>query len=97
MKASDFDPPIKRDDEQVARRWRGELFHSWSSPIMWKDDYYHFLERPRSVTFPICGLCGHIIWNWPHFEEEIPDKAICDTCFVEEEREQDRDWPDIDE
>lgn len=48
--------------------------------------YYETIEKPRSVTFPICSCCGHVCWNWPHFEEEVPESAACDACAEEEER-----------
>ena len=74
-------------DEREARQWRGALFEGFKSPLMWLDKakgYYEMLEPPTSVTFPICGFCGHIIWDWPHFEEPIPEKAICDKCCEED-------------
>jgi len=71
-----FDRPIKRDDEAGARRWRGQLFRSFHSPLMWKDKYYKTLKRPNSVTFPICEFCHHIVWEWPHYE--VAGAARCD-------------------
>jgi hypothetical protein len=92
-------PEPKRDDEAKARRWRGSLFGKLSSPLMWRDKWlgsYQMLEAPKSVTFPICAFCEHVIWEWPHFEEEVPDNAICEQCFKEEEeaqkRDDDREW-----
>ena len=72
-------------DEWAARRWRGALFEGFRSPIMWQDKFCCLLETPKSVTFPICACCDHIIWTWPHFEEEVPHDAICDRCAAEEE------------
>jgi len=88
-------PPKKRDDEANARRWRGPLFENLRLPsLMWrdKDGSYQTLRGPRSVTFPICALCGHIIWEWPHFEEQVLENAICDQCFREEQDAQERGW-----
>lgn len=81
-----FDPP-KRDDEADARHWRGPLFLGRSTPpLMWYENgAYEMIKHPKSVTFPICAFCRHIIWNNPHFEELITDQWICDTCFKEEE------------
>ena len=86
-----FDRPIKRDDEAGARRWRGQLFRSFHSPLMWKDKYYKTLKRPNSVTFPICEFCHHIVREWPHYEEPVPPGVICDQCFKEEEKASRRD------
>ena len=86
-----FEPP-KRDDEADARHWRGPLFSGFKSPLMWKDGHYKMLEEPKSVTFPVCGFCRHIIWNNPFFEETVTDNWICDTCFKEEERDSERDY-----
>jgi hypothetical protein len=83
-----FAPGPDRDDEQQAKRWRGSLFHDFDSPLMWKDKHYKLLEPPNSVTFPICAVCHHIIWNWPHFQEDPPKEAMCDVCWDEEERSQ---------
>ena len=91
MDLRDIYPEPKRDDEKNAKRWRGALFWQIASPLSWFDSlkgYYCFIERPRSVTFPICELCGHVIWDWPHFEEEVPDHACCDACAEEEEGNQ---------
>ena len=75
-------PKIPRGyrNDAKARMWMGSLFEGFRSPIMWKDRYYEFLEPPRSVSFPICEGCGHVIWDWPHFEEEVPKNAACDEC-----------------
>jgi hypothetical protein len=74
-------------DEGDARRWRGALFEGFRSPLKWvHGGYYRMLETPKSVTFPICISCDHVIWNWPHFEEEVPDNAICDDCAEKEEQ-----------
>jgi hypothetical protein len=87
-KIEELFPEPKRNDEEQARHWRGALFWGFSSPLTWKGDkYYESLEKPKSVTFPICQLCHHIIWEWPHFEEEVP-KAICTECADEEEKYQ---------
>jgi hypothetical protein len=73
-------PPKRNDDAGVAR-WRGPLFWDTPIPLMWKGtEHYEFLDTPNSVTFPICKACGHIIWNWPHFEEAVPEEACCDDC-----------------
>ena len=75
--------PPERDDEANARYWRGSLFGELVSPLMWKDKwlgYFETLKSPKSVTFPICQGCNHIIWEWPHFEEPVPENAICDQC-----------------
>lgn len=77
--------PKRVADETKVRPWTGTLFDDLKSPLMWKQDgYYQMLEPPKSVTFPICGGCGVIIWNWPHFEEEVPDNAWCDDCARED-------------
>jgi hypothetical protein len=92
--AFDFDPPMKRDDEANARRWRGQLFRGLRTPLVWRDKWkghYENLHRPRSVTFPICEICDHIVWEWPHFEEEVPQNAICEICFKREQNSQERD------
>lgn len=80
-------PKPQRDDEREAKRWRGALFWGLSVPLSWKDHqqgFYDHIKAPKSVTFPICFCCQHIIWDWPHFEEEVPDNAICDTCAEDE-------------
>jgi len=78
--------PHKRDDETEARKWRGPLFADTLTPLMWKEDgHYEMLKTPRSVTFPICAGCGHIIWDWPHFEEPVPDEACCNACAQEDQ------------
>lgn len=82
-------PQRPRNDEIEARRWRGPL----------NLDYRQF-GRPQSVTFPICSWCRHIIWDWPHYEEEVPKDALCEACWKEEveaqQREDDQweDWED---
>jgi hypothetical protein len=80
-------PKPKRNDEANARRWRGPLFENQFLPLVWrnKDGSYQTLRGPRSVTFPICDFCGHVIWEWPHFEEQVPEGAVCDQCFREED------------
>jgi hypothetical protein len=73
--------PRHRHNDAKAQVWMGELFNDYRCPLMWKGDkYWEFLEPPRSVSFPICEGCGHIIWDWPHFEEEVPKNACCDEC-----------------
>jgi hypothetical protein len=81
----------KRDDEKTAKRWRGSLFNDFMSPILWKDAHYKMLRPPNSVTFPICQACAHIVWEWPHFEEPVPEHAVCEACFEEELAAQERD------
>lgn len=71
MSVFDYFRPPKRNDDDAARRWRGPLFHG-------------LLDPPGSVTFPICCLCGHVIWDWPHFEEPVPKQACCDACAKED-------------
>jgi hypothetical protein len=83
--------PPEREDQPTAARWRGLLFCDFTSPIMWKDEYYRMLEPPRSVTFPICAFCDRVIWDWPHFEEPVPVNAVCEVCFKEEEEANRRD------
>jgi hypothetical protein len=78
-----FPKTPRRGNDAEVRAWMGELFKDFRSPIVWKDKYYEFLEPPQSVSFPICQGCGHIIWNWPHFEEEVPKNAACDDCAKE--------------
>jgi hypothetical protein len=74
------------DDSEEANRWRGELFpcEAWNLyDVTWRDKNsgcYKSIQRPRSVTFPICSLCGRIVWTWPHFEEPVPEGAACDHC-----------------
>lgn len=74
-------------EDKAAQRWCGVLFEDFRSPLMWKDKYYHTLEPPHSVTFPICIACGRLVWDWPHFEEEVPSNAVCETCFREANEE----------
>jgi hypothetical protein len=88
-------PPPKRDDDATAKRWRGPLFWRFRSTLTWKErppdkDYsrYEFLQSPQSVTFPICAMCHHVIWEWPFFEETPPANAICDQCCKDEENAQ---------
>jgi hypothetical protein len=79
-----FKFPPDRDDAELAKRWRGYLVRDWASPVTWRDGvYYCGIEPPQSVTFPICSVCGHIIWDWPHFEEQPPSNAACDRCADE--------------
>jgi hypothetical protein len=37
-----------------------------------------------------------MIWDWPHYEEPLPDRAICTACSDQMERdardEADRQW-----
>jgi hypothetical protein len=80
-----IEEPKKRKDDKGVARWRGPLFFDFNSPLMWKDEYYQMLEPPNSVTFPICAFCNHIIWDWPHFEEKVPEHALCTPCGKEEE------------
>ena len=35
---------------------------------------------PNCITFPICALCGHVIWDWPHYKEEMEGEYCCDEC-----------------
>jgi hypothetical protein len=94
MDMSEYLGPAKRDDEHNARRWRGRLFGSLRSSFMWKDGHsYKRVELPRSVTFPICFFCAHVIWDWPHFEEPVPENAVCEKCAQEEKEAEERDWP----
>ena len=93
MDMSEYARFPKRDDERNAKRWRGPLFEGFRSPIDWMDKYYKILKPPQSVTFPICTVCGHIVWEWPHFEEPVEDNSVCEECFKEAEEEEDRDWP----
>jgi hypothetical protein len=78
----------RRNDNKEAARWRGPLFEDFSCELIWNDPLKGCtsLEPPRSVTFPICQFCGHVIWDWPHFEEPVPDGAVCTTCAEEDER-----------
>jgi hypothetical protein len=79
-------PAPERNDGSNVRRWRGALFWHFDSPLVWKGkDHYEAIEFPHSVTFPICHLCHHVIWDWPHFEEEVPENACCEACGNEEE------------
>lgn len=93
MDMSEYARSPKRDDERNARRWRGSLFDNLRSPIMWKDKYYETLKPPNSVTFPICCGCGHVVWEWPHFQEPVPDGAVCEKCFEEDKETEERDAP----
>ena len=86
------------DDSEEANRWRGDLFpgDAWNLDVMWRDKeagVYKTIERPRSVTFPICYCCGRIVWTWPHFEEPVEQNAICDHCAKDIEDDAARDWP----
>ena len=84
MNVADWPVP-ERDDEANARRWRGCLFHKLAAGLVWKDKAtgcYEMLRAPASVTFPICEACGHVIWDWPHFEEPVPKQAICETWRI---------------
>jgi hypothetical protein len=83
--------PERRNDEANARRWRGPLFSGFRTPLMWKDKSFKILDHPKSVTFPICSFCKHVVWEWPHFEEEVPANAICGQCCKEEQESQDRE------
>ena len=94
----DFTPP--RQDGEAAARWRGPLFDRWDLALSWREPViaggetymaYRFLERPNSVTFPICSCCRHVIWEWPHFEEQVPENAACDACCEEEMESQRRE------
>jgi len=90
----DFDPPVNRNDEANARHWRGQLFRGLRAPLTWRDKWkghYESLPRPRSVTFLICMLCGHVIWEWPYFQEEVPENAVCTVCFKADEQSRERD------
>ena len=75
------------DDGEEADRWRGELFPDWNVySFGWRDaraGCYRHIERPGSVTFPICSCCGRIIWTWPHFEEPVAENAACDHCAAD--------------
>ena len=83
--------PPKRNDDATVRPWRGPLFHRLGAGMVWKEGAaYRSLDKPSSVTFPICQLCRHIVWDWPHFEEPVPGNAICEACFREEDRESER-------
>lgn len=75
-----------RHDDANAERWRGDLFGDMKLPrVCWKEGAsYGFLKPPKSVTFPICACCDHIIWEWPHYEEEVPEDTMCDRCAEEE-------------
>jgi hypothetical protein len=88
MKRSDIFPEPKRKDGEAAQRWRGPLFWDLGLPIgPWLDKakgYYESWKKPNSVTFPICSACGHVIWDWPHFEEPVPEGACCEACFKED-------------
>lgn len=85
-------PAPRRDDEKNAKRWRGPLFWGWGIPISWwTKKGYEKLDPPKSVTFPICAFCQHIVWEWPHFEEEVPHNAVCEQCFKEEEEANERE------
>lgn len=55
------------------------------------DDFWHYFDIacPKSVTFPICHMCGRLVWDWPHFEEEVPDNAVCNGCFAQAESDGD--------
>jgi hypothetical protein len=66
--------------------WSGRLFDGLRAPLIWHDSakgHYESLAPPKSVTFPICTICSRIIWDWPHFEEPVPDNACCGPCSVE--------------
>lgn len=82
-----------RNDAAKAGRWRGPLFGDLKPSLVWrdKDGGYKNLRRPGSVTFPICAFCRHVIWDWPHFEEPVPDNAICMECFRYDEEQERRD------
>jgi hypothetical protein len=78
----------KYDDAATAKRWRGELFKDFYSPLTWKENgYYEMLKPPHAVTFPICQGCGRVVWDWPHFEEPVDENSICETCFNDCEEE----------
>lgn len=72
--------PRHRRNDAKARAWLGNVIGDLKSPIVWKDKYYKMLPAPNSVTFPICAGCGCIIWDWPHFEEEVPEECACEDC-----------------
>ena len=74
MDASKFPWPNHVDDE-AAERWRGPLFTevgNWS---------------PKSVTFPICWACGHIVWDWAYYQETPPELVYCTQCYHDEHGE----------
>jgi hypothetical protein len=79
-----------RNDEAVAQRWRGPLFKELRPEMSGFElvTFAQILDVPRSVTFPICALCSHVVWDWPHYEEEVPKNAICNECAEEEETSQ---------
>ena len=79
-------PKPERNDEAAARRWRGALFWNLDVPLRWRKGF-DTIDSPKSVTFPICFMCQHIIWDWPHFEEAVPENAACDACVDEAEDE----------
>jgi hypothetical protein len=88
----DYDEPPKRNDDENLKAWRGPLFTKFRSPIAWPEGVsVDWLKPPHKVTFPICALCRHIIWNWPHYDEEITPESICDACAQEEIDAQERD------
>lgn len=66
------------DDVDLAH-WRGPLFEDFRSPIWWGKSY-EMLKPPGSVTFPICDCCRRVVWEWPHFEEPVPEGAVCEEC-----------------
>lgn len=41
---------------------------------------------PNHVTYPVCALCGAIITDWPHYDEEVPTNPCCTCCAEELER-----------
>lgn len=89
MNISKYMRPPKRDDDGDANKWRGPLFWTFDSPIAWlskKGPYHEWLKPPGSMTFPICELCRHVVWEWPHFEEAVPENAICGKCAEEEDQ-----------
>ena len=76
-----------RNDDAAVRRWRGPLFKELRPEMSGFElvTFAQILDVPRSVTFPFCTLCNHVIWDWPHYEEDVPENAICDECAEEEE------------
>lgn len=85
-------PKPERNDDANAKRWRGALFWNFDPVLQWKGkEYYECLQSPKSVTFPICEACNHVIWEWPHFEEPVPENAICEACAKEIEEDEARE------
>ncbi len=71
--------PIGESLHDELRNWRWDV----PTPIS------KVLGKPKSVTFPICAFCRNVIWNFPHYEEEVGE-CLCDDCARKEIEQQEQ-------